>query len=410
MLIRNITNNLQESLKDTPVILLNGPRQSGKSTLVKSLIDRHFLQYITFDDATAVMAAKNDPLAFVRSFENPVIFDEIQYVKELFPAIKQVVDENRQPGRFVLTGSANIMLLPKISESLAGRIEILSLWPFSQGEMVNKKENFIDRIFNQELILMSQSIICQKNLIARIVQGGYPEILQRKQNKRRYAWYRSYIDTILKRDIRDISDIQGLTDLPRLLQLLTTRVGSLVNFAEISRSSKIPQSTLKRYLTMLQTVFLLQFIPAWTANLSKRLIRSSKLILCDTGLASYLLGADANRFMMDRHLLGKMLENFVAMELIKQISWSDTQPSIFHFKTQAGQEVDIVLEDRAGNIVGIEVKSSANLSTKDLAGMNVLQEITGNKFCQGVILYTGQNTYQLDKNIIAVPINNLWET
>jgi len=408
MLKRNIIDNLQESLDDTPVILLNGPRQSGKSTLVKSLIDGRFLQYITFDDMSAIAAAKINPLAFIRSFKHPVIFDEVQHVEELFSAIKQMVDENRQPGRFVLTGSANIMLLPKISESLAGRIEILSLWPFSQGEIIGKKENFIDRIFSKELSLTQQSVNNENDLISRIVRGGYPEILQRKNDKRRYAWYESYVNTILKRDIRNIADIQGLIDLPRLLQLLAARIGGLVNFSEISRSIGIPQTTLKRYMTMLQTVFLVQLIPAWLTNLSKRVVKSPKLVLCDTGLASYLLGADENRFMMDRHLLGKMLENFVIMELIKQISWNEKKPSIFHFRTQAGQEVDIVLEDRAGTIVGVEVKSSVNLSNKDISGLKALQELAGKKFCRGVILYDGKNSYQLDKNIVAMPIDSLW--
>jgi predicted AAA+ superfamily ATPase len=408
MLNRNITENLQAALDDTPVVLLSGPRQSGKSTLAKSLTNSHSFTYITFDDMSAITTAKNNPLAFARSFKSSVIFDEVQYVEELFPAIKQLVDENRCPGRFVLTGSANIMLLPKISESLAGRIEILSLWPFSQGEIIGKKENFIDRIFSKHLAIKPQPTYSENNLISKIVTGGYPEVLQRKSAKRREAWFRSYVDTILKRDIRDVADIQGLADLPRLLQLLASRVSSLINFAEISRSAEIPQTTLKRYMTMLQMVFLVQLIPAWLTNLSKRVIKSPKLILCDTGLVSFLLGANDNRFVMDRQLLGKVLENFVAMELIKQISWSEKHPSIFHFRTQMGQEVDIILEDRAGTIVGIEVKASANLSSKDIKGLKMLQEIVGEKFYRGIVLYDGQNSYQLDDNIIAMPIESLW--
>jgi len=331
----------------------------------------------------------------------------VQKAPELFPAIKAEVDRNRAPGRFLLTGSANVLLLPRISESLAGRIEILNLWPFSQGELEGIRETFVDGLFDKKLqidILQRES---PASLQARIIGGGYPEAVSRTKNDRRRAWYESYITTILQRDIRDIANIEGLTSLPRLLAIIASRTPALVNFSELSRTLAIPQSTLKRYMTLLEATFLIQHLPAWSGNLGKRLVKTPKLVMSDTGLMSHLLGANSEQ-MAVRGFIGPLFENFVIMELKKQITWSDAKPQLLNFRTQAGQEADIVLENRSGKIVGIEVKASSSVTAQDFKGLRALAEATGKSFHRGIVLYTGSESVPFGPEFFALPVNAMW--
>ncbi len=405
---RNLITNLQAALSDTPVVLINGARQTGKSTLTKSLPE-HAANYYSLDNATVLNLALADPDGFIQSMPDHVILDEIQHIKDLFRAIKLAVDEKRTPGRFLLTGSANVLLLPQLSESLAGRIEILTLWPLSQGEIHGVKETIIDQLFNYHPFTVTKTSFDRQSIIDIITTGGYPEIVDRKTPDRRRAWFDSYITTILQRDVRDIANIEGLTELPRLLTLLAARAATLLNFAELGRTTGIAQTTLKRYMTLLEITFLIQYLPAWASNHSKRLVKSPKVLLNDTGLLSHLLGIDAQRFMVEPHLLGKILENFVAMELYKQATWSKTKPQLFHYRTQAGQKVDVLLENAAGEIVGIEVKASNSVATQDFKGLQDLAETTGKKFIAGAVLYLGQNVLPFGKNMYALPVSSLWE-
>ncbi len=367
------------ALTDTPVVFLNGARQTGKSTLVRDLAEgERPARYLTFDDATVLAAARHDPAGFVAGLEGPVIIDEVQHVPDIFPALKLAVDRDRQPGRFLLTGSANILLLPRVSESLAGRMEILTLWPLSQGEIEGVEDNLIDRLFSAQFALPHTSLKgagTRADLLDRVTRGGYPEALGRKTEERRREWFGSYITTILQRDVREMANIEGLTELPRALTLLATRASSLHNLADISRSIDIPQTTLKRYLTLLETTFLLSPLPAWSSNLGKRLVKAPKLALSDTGLLTYLLGADRERLEEDSSVLGRALENFVVTELRKQSSWSKTKPQLFHFRTQSGQEVDVIMEDAGGHLVGVEVKASATVTSSDFKGLHALREM-----------------------------------
>jgi predicted AAA+ superfamily ATPase len=411
MISRNIVPSIEAALKDSPVVLLIGARQTGKSTLAQDLVERKVFagRYRTFDDPTLLSAAHNNPAEFVSAFETPVVFDEVQRVPELFLAIKAAVDRNRRPGRFVLTGSANVLLLPRIADSLAGRMEVQTLWPFSQGELERTLDLFIDRVFSEKPPRGFTSRESKATLIDRVMRGGFPEVQQRSIHARRSAWFDSYITTILQRDIRDLANIEGLTTLPRLLTLLAARAGSLLNFAEISNSVGLPQTTLKRYLTLLETTFLIRVLPAWSSNLGKRLIKAPKLMLTDTGLMAHLLRINAERISSEPTSLGPLLENFVMMELAKQATWSETNPSFFHFRTPAGQEVDLVLERGDGKIVGVEVKASVAVSANDLKGLRALSESAGRKFVRGIILYTGHETVAFDKNIVAMPMSSLWQ-
>lgn len=401
---------LREALQDTPVVLLNGARQVGKSTLVRSgVFGGNEARYLTLDDAGVLAAAEGDPAGFVSGLGRRIILDEVQRAPGLFPAIKAEVDRDRQPGRFLMTGSANLLSLPRLSESLAGRMEILTLWPLSQGEIEDTEEGFIDALFEGEFPLPEEAAEDTSALHERILAGGYPEALGRGTERRRQAWFDSYITTILQRDVRDLANIEGLTELPRLLSLLATRTASLLNYAELSRSASMPQSTLKRYFSLLETTFLVQLLPAWSGNLGKRLVKAPKVLFGDAGLASSLQGLNTERLSANPQLGGPLLENFVAMELYKQSSWSRTQPRLFHFRTQTGQEVDIVLEDAAGRIVGIEVKSAATVGARDFRGLQTLAEATGDNFRCGVVLYTGRTAVPFAKNLYALPVSSLWK-
>lgn len=411
MFERHLAPRLLEALADTPVVLLHGARQTGKSTLVRRLASQeHPARYLTLDDAGVLAAARDDPAGFLAGLNEPVVLDEVQKAPELFPAIKAIVDRDRRPGRFLLTGSANVLLLPRLSESLAGRMDILTLWPLSQGEIEGRREGFVDALFAGTLPRRTGNPRDRGDLVRRLMTGGYPEILGRITGARRDAWFTSYVTTILQRDVRDLANIEGLTVLPRLLGLLAARRMALVNFAELSRSLTVPLSTLKRYMALLETTFLVQMLPAWSGNLGKRLVKAPKLLLADAGLAAHLSGLEAERLSGDVGLVGPLLENFVAMELRKQIAWSRTQPGLFHFRTQTGQEVDVVLEDRRGRIVGLEVKAAATVGAQDFKGLRTLAEATGKRFQRGVVLYTGAEIIPFGTDLHALPVSLLWQT
>lgn len=408
MITRKIASKFVSALSDSPVVLLHGARQTGKSTLIKYLIkNKHHADYVTLDDSAVLSAAINNPESFIESFEGNVAIDEVQRAPELFLSIKKNIDKQRKPGKFILAGSANVLLLPKISESLAGRIELLTLYPFAQNEIAKSNFNLINSLFDKKLKRLE---IPNSNIeiIKKIVYGGYPEIQDRKNEERRNAWFKSYITTILQRDVRDISNIEGLTQLPRLLSLMGARVGSLLNSTEFSRSAGIPQTTLKRYINLLESTFMIYLLPAYSGNLSKRLIKTPKIYLYDTGLLSHLISADEKRLRNDPHLLGSIIENFVLMELIKQASWSNSVFNFFHFRTSSGQEVDFVIERNDGTLIGIEVKAAHSPRAEMFKGLKVLSEETGKNFFKGFLFYNGDSLIQFDKNLFAIPIKYLW--
>lgn len=409
MIVRHILARLQAALADTPVVLINGARQTGKTTLVRWLsAHERPARYLTLDDAATLSAARADPSGFIAGLDGPIVLDEVQGAPELFPAIKMAVDRRRVAGRFLLTGSANVLTLPRLSESLAGRMEILTLWPLSQGEIEGLREGFVDVLFAQPPPALATRAGGRADLLRRIVRGGYPE-LQGRAAERRSAWFASYVTTILQRDIRDLAQIDGLTAMPRLLSLLAARTSSLLNFAELSRSAAMPQTTLKRYASLLETTFLVHLIPAWSSNLSKRLIKTPRLAFNDTGLAAHLIGASEQRLHDEADRVGALLENFVASELEKQLSWNQTRATLHHFRTLAGQEVDLILEDATGKLVGIEVKASATVTQNDFRGLTALRDVAGNRFHRGVVLYTGSEALPFGPNLYALPMPSLWE-
>ncbi len=407
MVTRFIVDRLLAALSDTPVVFLNGPRQSGKTTLVQSILPAGFAaRYVTLDDYTVLAAACQDPEGFIASHRDSLVIDEVQRAPELFLAIKASVDRDRRPGRFLLTGSANVMLLPALAESLVGRMEVVTLWPFSQGELTGYRESWIDRLFAPKP-LMNWSRSPSTDLFSRVVRGGYPEAVGRTRLDRRRAWFDSYLSTLMQRDVQDLARIEGLVALPQLLTLLASRVTGLFNVAELSRSIRIPQTTLKRYLTLLETIFLIRFLPPWSGNAGKRLVKAPKLFFGDTGLMASLLGCEGEGDASSIHR-GSLLENFVVLELLKQSSWSQNRPRLFHFRTQSGREVDLVLENSAGQIVGIEVKAASQVTGGDFAGLRCLAEAVGEKFVCGVVLYAGEQPVPFTENMVALPVTTLW--
>ena len=410
MLRRFKHGHVADALCDTPVVLVQGARQTGKTTLVEAISAETTpaRAYVTLDSATVLAAAKSDPEGFVRGLPETVALDEIQHAPELFPAIKRAVDQDRRPGRFLLTGSANVLLLPKLSESLAGRMEVISLWPLSQGERdQTDPRGIVDVLFSDGEALPSRPSQDVGNLQERMLAGGYPEALTR-EGQRRQDWFDAYVTTILQRDVRDLSNIEGLTTLPRLLTLLATRIGGLLNVADIGRSLSLPYTTLTRYMSLLEALFLLHPLPAWSTNLGKRLVKSPKLFFVDTGLAAALIGCDEARLAREATLRGALFEHFVVTELAKQATWSAARPHLFHFRTTAGEEVDIVLERRSGEIVGVEVKASSTVGADDFRGLRRLQQMAGSRFMRGVVLHTGDEALSFGDRLEALPMGSLW--
>jgi predicted AAA+ superfamily ATPase len=411
MLRRNLTDRLLDALADTPAVLINGARQTGKSTLVQSTeLGELSRQYLTFDDPGILAAARRDPNGFIAGLNAPVTLDEVQHVPEIFPAIKAAIDRKREPGRFLLTGSANVMLLPKLSQFLAGRMEVMTLWPFSQGEMRGVRENFLDTLFSQKAVGWAGKIAPaqREGLWEMVVAGGYPLAVARQKATRRDAWFQSYVMTMLQRDIRDLSNISDVTAVPRLLAVVAARAGGLLNFADLSRTMALPQTTLKRYFALLESTFLVQLLRPWARNLGKRVIQTPKVYLNDTGLLAHVMGVTVERLKTEGNLAGAILENFVLMELRKQSTWCAAQPELFYWRTASGQEVDVVLEDRAGRLAGIEVKAAATLGSNDVRGLQAMASAAGKRWMRGVVFYSGTEVIPFSANLHGVPIARLW--
>lgn len=404
---RYLETPLRDALADTPVVLIHGPRQSGKTTLAGAISDDGRVK-LSLDRTPVLAAARSDPDGFIDGLSGPVLLDEVQRAPELFTAIKHSVDHDRRPGRFLLTGSANALLLPKLSESLAGRMEVRTLWPLTQAEIEGCETNFVDRLFADGPLPSSAEANDSTSLWERVLRGGYPEATQRKSADRRNAWFGSYIDTLVQRDVRDLANIEGLNELPALLQLLAARSANLLNYADLTRSLSLSQTTVKRYFALLEALFLVTRFPAWSTNRTSRVVKSPKVYLTDSGLAASLLGADSTRLESDGPLRGMLLESFVAMELARLAGASKTMPRLHHFRTQNGAEVDVVLEAPDGRIVGVEVKAGASVNPDSFRGIEVLQEAASKRFHRGAVLYGGSDTVPFGDNRIAAPVKALW--
>lgn len=409
MIERHLAPRLSEALRDTPVVFLAGPRQCGKSTLALAVArDVHPARYLTFDTPALLAAARRDPEGFVGGLEGPVVLDEVQRAPGIFPVVKAAVDRDRTPGRFLLTGSVTARSIPAAAEHLVGRMEILTLWPFSQGEREKRPDSFVDRVFAERFAAGNPGPLTRGAIAGRIVAGGYPEAVARPASERRAAWFESYVETIVQREVRDLAAIEGLADLPRLLRLLAARTAGLLSHADLARDAALPQTTFKRYLALLEALFLVLRLPAWSSNLGSRQVKAPKIHLVDSGLAAHLRGDEASELGAGSPSLGPLLETFVMSELLRQSSWSRSRPGLFHFRTHVGREVDLVLEDRKGRCVAVEVKSSATLGGGDVAGIEAFRAAAGERFRRGIILYLGREVVPFAADVHALPVSALW--
>ena len=393
------------ALRDTPVVMVIGPRQCGKTTLVRDLVGDH-REFITMDDDTILASARSDPAGLVRGFNKSTI-DEVQRAPDLLRAIKRFVDEDRRAGRFLLTGSANLMTLPHVSESLAGRMEIVSLLPLARAEIYGHKPRFLKAAFQGKLGKPG-TILGGKDLVEAVLVGGYPEMLRRKLPARRRAWARDYIGAIVHRDVRDIAEVEKLDRMPRLLQVLAHHSGQLTNFTQIGGQIRFDDKTTAKYVGILEQLFLVRRVEPWFRNRLKRLVKTPKLHFLDSGLLATLLGVTTERVAKDRVIFGKLLETFVFSEVLKQISWMDHQCALYHYRDKDQDEVDLVVEDSAGAVVGIEVKASATVNTGDFKGMRKLADACGGDFKLGVVLYDGEKAVPFGPRLFAAPVSSLW--
>lgn len=400
---------LAEALGDSPVVLIHGPRQCGKSTLARMLGDKQDYVYTTFDDEVMREAAETDPIGFVDALPERAILDEVQRVPRLFTSLKAAVDRDRQAGRFLLTGSSHVLLVPQLSDSLAGRMAIQRLHPFAQCELAGKPSMFLDRLFAADFPTRKVARL-KDELPARIAAGGYPPALERTEGRRRDNWYRDYIDTLVQRDVRELARISALDALPRLLRMAASRTAQLFNLSDLASSFQLSRTTIGDYVTLLENVFLLERLPPWHSNRSSRLVKTPKLHVGDTGLACGLLGLDSAALAGDRAQLGALLETFVFQELRRLASWHPHHHDFYHFRDRDRVEVDIVIERGARQLAGVEVKAAATITTADFRGLRKLKQTAGGRFVAGVVLYDGEASVRFGEGLYAVPLRMLWES
>lgn len=402
-----MAGTIKQALTDTPVTLINGPRQCGKTTLAR-LFAGAGRAWLTLDDGTLLAAALADPVGFIGQHERMII-DEVQRAPTLLRAIKHSVDENRKPGRFLLTGSTDILSLPGISDSLAGRMEIVELLPFSQAELQGQPSGLLSRLFAGETPqTTSDASRKQPTLEQRVLLGGYPEMLARPLPARRQAWARDYVRAIVQRDVRDIAQIDKLDQLPLLLRAIAQQSAQLTNFNQLAGQLGIDAKTSRKYVGILEQVFLVKRLEPWFRNHLSRLIKTPKLHLLDTGLLATLRGLTPERLIHDRNAWGTLLETFVHAELLKMLPLQDQACRLFHYRDKDQVEVDIVLETDSGQVAGFEVKAAASVNAADFAGLRKLAQAAGDDFIGGMVLYDGAHVASFGGNLHAVPFSALW--
>lgn len=406
---RHAEARLLEALGDSPAVLIHGPRQCGKTTLARLVGERLGYEYLSFDDDVARGSAQADPAGFVADLPERAILDEVQRVPALFASLKSEVDRRRVPGRFMLTGSANVLLVPRLADSLAGRMEILRLHPLAQSELARRPSRFLDTLFDGRFRTRSSERLAGQ-LAERIVAGGYPAALARQPGRRRAAWYRDYLDALVQRDVRDMARIASLDALPRLLALGAAQTARLLNVVDLAAPFQLSRPTIRDYVTLLERVFLLELLPPWHSNRLSRLVKTPKLHVGDTGLACALLGADTAGLRTDRPLLGQLLETFVLLELRRHASWHEQPHSFFHYRDRDGAEVDVVIERGAHQVAGVEVKAAATVTAADFRGLRKLKDAAGKRFAGGVVVYDGETSASFGEQLHAVPLRALWET
>ena len=407
LLPRFLAPVVREALTDTPVVCVVGPRQSGKTTLVQHLApDRAFF---SLDENNYYQTAALDPSGFVAALPDAVTVDEIQRVPALLPAIKRAVDQSRRPGRFLLTGSANLLLLPTVTESLAGRMEIVQLQPLTEAEKERKNGRFLIDLLQGALKpnIRPETTTGGPTLAERLVAGGYPEPLTRSPVRAR-QWHRQYLRGIIERDVREVARVRDARELARLLELLALRSAQLFNASNLANDLGVHRETVEHYVTVLERLFLVRRLPAWHRNTAKRLIRSPKVHLLDSGLAATLADLTVADWLNNRDRMGNLLESFVVQQLSAQAAWTDPDLRFWHYRDKDRVEVDAVIT-RGRKTWGIEVKAAASVTSRDGRGLARFADQCGKDFERGILFYDGRDIFPLtDKRMLAVPLSELW--
>jgi predicted AAA+ superfamily ATPase len=408
---RHIRPHLVDSLAEARVVCLLGARQTGKSTLIRAVAsDEHPARYLTLDDPTTLEFAREDPTGFVAGGETLAI-DEIQRAPELMLAIKRVVDTDPTRGRFLLTGSANIATHPRVADALPGRVDYLTLWPFSQAELTARPSAFLASAFSATVPVANQPPVGRSGYAERVVRGGFPEAVE-ASTSRRQRFFAGYADSILGREIKELATVRDSEQATRILRLVAARSASLTNLSSIGRELGIDHKTVGNHLRSLEQLFMVIRLPAWHSNLGHRVIRSPKLHIADTGLLCSLIGVDADRLVEDGTLAGSLFETFAVTELVRMAGVDELAPGLLlhHYRDQPGNEVDLVLERPNGDVVGIEVKASATPRARDAAGLRLLRDRLGERFRMGIVLHLGPESLSLGERIAAVPLAALWQS
>lgn len=410
---RRLERVLLDRMHDAPVVLINGPRTVGKSTMLAALAGRLDTSVVDLDDLATREAVEADPALFA-SAPSPVLIDEYQHVPELLSAIKAELNRDLRPGRFILAGSTRYGSLPQVAHILTGRVNVLDLLPLSQGEIEGTTEVFIDQLMERPagFVTAVPSSTSRDEYINRTVLGGFPLVLRSSSDDARARWLRDYVDLVVSKDVLELSRVRQRSQLPQLLRRLASQTGQAMNLAEAARSAELDRSTAERYASLLEAVFLIRRLPAWGTTLAARVGNNPKVHVVDSGLGAWLLGLGKRKLAGREPAVltefGHLLETFVAGEVLKQLGWSQRLIDVGHFRTRDGIEVDLVLEGDDGSVAAIEVKASSRVTGRDLAPLKLLRDKLGQRFVGGVALYLGMRSYTYDDRLHVAPVDALW--
>jgi predicted AAA+ superfamily ATPase len=411
MVPRHAGARVAEALADTRIVTVEGPRQAGKSTLCTDIARAHGMRAVTLDDADVRRAANDDPAGFVAGLGERAFIDELQRAPDLVLALKAAVDRDTRPGRFLVSGSANLLLAPRIGDSLAGRVERVPLRPFTQAEIARVGvPSWLDGLWEGgEAPDIESEAVGGAAHAKRILAGGFPAVLARRPPRRR-AWLSDYLGALVARDVPDLVSVRRPDLLPVLLRHLAASSGSLVSLRPIAQALAVDEKTVRAYVRLLELLYLVVAIPAWTAGIAGRAVRAQRLYIEDSALLAHLLDADATRVAGDPAVTGRAYETFVTMELARLLPYTQAEPRMYHWRSRHGEEVDVVLEDRRGRVVAIEIKAGATVGREDVRWLNRFRSLVGERFVAGLVLCTARRTAPLGERIWAVPIEGLWRS
>jgi predicted AAA+ superfamily ATPase len=410
---RNAEDIVMTTLSDTPVTVIQGARQVGKSTLMSLITDRPDCRRATLDDPATLSAAKADPVSFANQYPDKTFaIDEVQLCPALLRAVKLCVDENRRPGQFILTGSANLLHVAGVNESLAGRAETIMLYPFSRGELEGKKEDFVPQLLRGDIMrkLKKVNSLERDDYAALVAAGGYPDAVKRNR-KRRGAYFNNYLSSVLDHDAMEMSGLAHLDKMGDLFAVISGQTSSEFIARSISGLTGIPETSLHAYVRLLKDLYMIIELPAWGRNISRRAVSRKKISLTDTGLASHINRLDGSALadVLLGEAFGALLESYVVAEMFKQKTWSDEDYALYHYRSRDRKEVDLVIELFDGRIITLEVKASRTVSRRDFAGMKSLREIVGERFHCGIVLYTGHEALPYGEDMFAAPVSAVWD-